>query len=112
MKTDILPNGNVRLSLRHESDQSVLNELIREHGNDELGLLEDLLTRSRKLGAKVALRALRPREVGAWTDAPVLAEKNATDLANARLWHYPVHAVFGPSESLRRNGYVEFAQVH
>jgi len=112
MKTDILSNGNLRLSLQHEGEHSLLSELIREHGNDELGLLEDLLQRGRKLGASVALKALRPREVHSWTDTPVLAENMAGGQDGPRLWHYPLQAVFGPSEGLRRNGFIEFAPVH
>lgn len=112
MKTDILPNGNLCLSLQHEGDHTLLNELIRQHGCDELGLLEDLLQIGGKRGVNMALKALRPRDIGAWTDTPVLAEKEAVDLDNARLWHYPLKAVLGPSESLRRNGYIEFAPVH
>jgi len=129
MKTDLMPNGNLRLLMQEEKDHQTLRELIRAHGHDQLGLLGDLLKRCGEPRARQTPQVLplHPRKSGAWTDVPVLAEVKETPLLgdargersevdaeveDLRLWSYPVQSVYSLTDALVRRGYVDFVPVH
>lgn len=113
MKTEILPNGNLRI-LADAADREALAEI---YADSEKGYLDaEQLAREalRELGFEFVL----PEWIGALTSAPIFADcvefvefPDSGEFyvpEDARVWWFPAYEITDPWETLRDTGEVIF----
>ncbi len=98
-------------SLREEGWMSTEGEFLREG----LNVAPSLQAKRRKRGV-VCLEQVQPEDIGALTDAPILAEVLEVDedgkpVEIARVWWFPQYELRNPWEDLARTGRVEFTEA-
>lgn len=111
MKHEILPNGNLRLSLE-KGERDDVQAILDNENLDEHGQLADLLDHFGLIGNAVLLPLL-PSAIGALTDAPIVTDRfehgdDGTILDIGNVWWHERYAVESFLEVLLREGAVVF----
>ena len=101
------PNGNIRIALLEEAREDV-----QEIASKELDA-DNKLAQVIEWQLSNGWSFVRPEDVGALTDAPILSEEVDTDtqgnvLKVGTVYWYPQYDVRDPVAQLLQNGYVDF----
>lgn len=99
-------NGNL-IFIAESSDETMIDDLLDRHEGNDLGFLRDLLDLTGWSGNGV-LRAVRPIDIGALTDAPIVTDGFPTDTTGGTIWWYPNYMVRHLGEELKRHKQVIF----
>lgn len=115
MEMNITPNGNLRLSAE-PLDQEMLQTLFERCGHDDSLFLLELLDATGWLG-NARLAVVRPEQIGALTDAPILSDEIAMDDNGdievlGKVWWFPDYMVKSLPEQLCRTGEVVLTLAH
>jgi hypothetical protein len=104
-----LADGNLRIALREEARQDV--QEIADQELDADSELAEVIEWQLSNGWSL----LRPEDIGALTDAPILSEELDADeqgniLSVGTVYWYPQYDVTDPVTQLLHNGYVDFVR--
>lgn len=107
-----LPNGNLQFQLESEIGKDWMKELLERHAGDDVAFMADLLETT-GWQPNGGLMAIRPEDVAALTDAPIITdgrtiEDDGTVTVYGNVWWYPDYAIRHFGEVLRDEGQVTF----
>lgn len=113
MYYEILPNGSLSINIE-QSDVEAVNSIRERCGNDD-GLFMSELLEYAGWTANGRLFQVRPEQVGALTDSPLLTDEmqmnDQGDLTGVgTIWWYPWHEHQDFAERLISEGAVRFAK--
>lgn len=111
MKFDIKPNGNLVLTLE-PGDREALADDYNDHGADDSRFLVDILEHTGWEG-NGRLYSVQPEDVGALTEAPILADNkqiadDGTVTVPGNVWWFPDYMVTSFAKKLMTDGSVTF----
>lgn len=111
MKYEITPNGNLLISSEPE-DAEMLAHLKDINQGDDVTFLADLLDQTGWSG-NGQLNTVRPEDIGALTDAPILSddvtiEDDGHATVNGRVWWFPNYMITNFADVLIEKGQVVF----
>lgn len=115
MQTTITPNGNLKFELA-PPDLEQIEVMLERHGGNDKTFLSDMLDFF-GFTPNGELYAINPQDVGALTDAPILADEvdyldNGDTVVRGQVWWYPGYELKNFAQELAQNGSVVFQKAH
>ncbi len=89
MQIEILPNGNLKMFANNPTDRDLINQIIRQDGDTYKGearFIEEFLP---------AYYQVKPEDVGALTDAPLIGKEEGKGLEVWGFMDYQVKGLLG-----------------
>lgn len=116
MKKQITPNGNLRFAIDCPADKVMLAGLLERHQGDDVKFLSDLLEET-GWEPNGELAQIRPEDVAALTDAPMMAEEciiedDGTRTVSGPVWWFEPYQLVHFGQELLNRGHVDFNLAH
>jgi hypothetical protein len=110
MEYEILPNGNLKFTLTEDLRAEYAEKRAEEFGAADCDIIEIF---AEELCGNCDLDNIRPEDVGALTDSPIIAEGVEYDPGGTigrvgNVWWFPNYQVTDPAEVLVETGEVIF----
>lgn len=115
MKHTVTPNGHLQIGFSDPDDAEVVRQLLERHGGDDVGFLSDLLD-STGWEPNGQLYLVKPEEIGALTQAPIIADdlvlgEHCEVQAIGDVWWFPNYMVEHFGQTLLKHGSVTFTHA-
>ena len=112
MKFEIQPSGNLEIACTDPEDKEELQEILDKAPHRDHGFLAGLLEYT-GWAPNGRLYQVRPEDIAALTDAPILtddleARDDGTRFVHGKVWWFPDYMIRSFAEELIRNGRVVF----